>query len=160
MKYRIGDFTFEICAKEGLEFPEHFQLFQTDAGAETDVVYRLEIVDQLPEIEGECISQRPDIRFLKRMDWNPEGSALWNAGGICVYQEISGKRFTVSCTKTSCICCQQIRSCILVCAGKADDRQTVCNSALFCSENGKSGDATQRSQWDWKIDPCGSLGKI
>ena len=111
MKYRIGDFTFEICAKEGLEFPEHFQLFQTDAGAETDVVYRLEIVDQLPEIEGECISQRPDIQIFEKDGLESRRLSIVGMPVVYgVYQEISGKRFTVSCTKTSCICCQQIRS--------------------------------------------------
>ena len=28
MKYMIGDFTFEICAEEGMEFPEHFSCFR------------------------------------------------------------------------------------------------------------------------------------
>lgn len=90
MKYRIGDFTFEICAKEGLEFPEHFQLFQTDAGAETDVVYRLEIVDQLPEIEGECISQRPDIQIFEKDHLEARRLSIVGMPVVYgVYQEIS-----------------------------------------------------------------------
>ena len=92
MKYRIGDFTFEICAKEGLEFPEHFQLFQTDAGAETDVVYRLEIVDQLPEIEGECISQRPDIQIFEKDGLESRRLSIVGMPVVYgVYQEISGE---------------------------------------------------------------------
>ena len=90
MKYRIGDFTFEICAKEGLEFPEHFQLFQTDAGAETDVVYRLEIVDQLPEIEGDCISQRPDIQIFEKDHLEARRLSIVGMPVVYgVYQEIS-----------------------------------------------------------------------
>ena len=90
MKYRIGDFIFEICAEEGLEFPEHFQLFQTDAGAETDVVYRLEIVDQLPEIEGDCISQRPDIQIFEKDHLEARRLSIVGMPMVYgVYQEIS-----------------------------------------------------------------------
>ncbi len=90
MKYRIGDFIFEICAEEGMEFPEHFQLFQTDAGAETDVVYRLEIVDQLPEIEGDCISQRPDIQIFEKDHLEARRLSIVGMPMVYgVYQEIS-----------------------------------------------------------------------
>ena len=65
MKYRIGDFIFEICAEEGMEFPEHFQLFQTKEEEKPDVTYRLQMVDQVPEIEGDCISQQPDIQIFE-----------------------------------------------------------------------------------------------
>ena len=90
MKYRIGDFIFKICAEEGLGFPEHFQLFQTDAGAETDVVYRLEIVDQLPEIEGDCISQRPDIQIFEKDYLEARRLSIVGMPMVYgVYQEIS-----------------------------------------------------------------------
>lgn len=92
MKYRIGDFTFEICAEEGLEFPEHFQLFQTKEEEKPDVTYRLEIVDQLPEIEGDCISQRPDIQIFEKNHLEARRLSIVGMPVVYgVYQEISGE---------------------------------------------------------------------
>lgn len=90
MKYRIGDFIFEICAEEGLEFPEHFQLFQTKEEEKPDVTYRLEIVDQLPEIEGDCISQRPDIQIFEKDHLEARRLSIVGMPMVYgVYQEIS-----------------------------------------------------------------------
>ncbi len=66
MKYKIGDFLFEICAEEGLEFPKHFQLFAVNTEEKPEVRYELFIVDELPEMEGDCISQRPDIQIFEK----------------------------------------------------------------------------------------------
>lgn len=90
MKYRIGDFIFEICAEEGMEFPEHFQLFQTKEEEKPDVTYRLEIVDQLPEIEGDCISQRPDIQIFEKDHLEARRLSIVGMPVVYgVYQEIS-----------------------------------------------------------------------
>ena len=90
MKYRIGDFIFEICAEEGMEFPEHFQLFQTKEEEKPDVTYRLEIVDQLPEIEGDCISQRPDIQIFEKDHLEARRLSIVGMSVVYgVYQEIS-----------------------------------------------------------------------
>lgn len=90
MKYRIGDFIFEICAEEGLGFPEHFQLFQTKEEEKPDVTYRLEIVDQLPEIEGDCISQRPDIQIFEKNHLEARRLSIVGMPVVYgVYQEIS-----------------------------------------------------------------------
>ena len=90
MKYRIGDFIFEICAEEELEFPEHFQLFQTKEEEKPDVTYRLEIVDQLPKIEGDCISQRPDIQIFEKDHLEARRLSIVGMPMVYgVYQEIS-----------------------------------------------------------------------
>ena len=90
MKYRIGDFIFEICAEEELEFPEHFQLFQTKEEEKPDVTYCLEIVDQLPEIEGDCISQRPDIQIFEKDHLEARRLSIVGMPVVYgVYQEIS-----------------------------------------------------------------------
>ena len=54
------------------------------------MVYRLEIVDQLPEIEGDCISQRPDIQIFEKDHLEARRLSIVGMPVVYgVYQEIS-----------------------------------------------------------------------
>ena len=55
-KYQIADFIFGIHMEESLEIPENFKKFVINKDEEIQVEYFLEIVNILPELEGECVS--------------------------------------------------------------------------------------------------------
>ena len=60
--------------EESLEIPENFKKFLIDTDEEVQVEYFLEIVDKLPELDGECVSQRIDLKVYKKdnLEWkNP-----------------------------------------------------------------------------------------
>lgn len=65
-KYQIADFIFEIHMEESLEIPENFKKFVIDTDEEVQVEYFLEVVDKLPELDGECVSQRIDLKVYKK----------------------------------------------------------------------------------------------
>ena len=65
-KYQIADFIFGIHMEESLEIPENFKKFLIDTDEEVQVEYFLEIVDKLPELDGECVSQRIDLKVYKK----------------------------------------------------------------------------------------------
>ena len=67
-KYQIADFIFGIHMEESLEIPENFKKFLIDTDEEVQVEYFLEIVDKLPELDGECVSQRIDLKVYKKDD--------------------------------------------------------------------------------------------
>ena len=50
--------------EESLEIPENFKKFLIDTDEEVQVEYFLEVVDKLPELDGECVSQRIDLKVL------------------------------------------------------------------------------------------------
>ena len=52
-KYQIADFIFGIHMEESLEIPENFKKFLIDTDEEVQVEYFLEVVDKLPELDGE-----------------------------------------------------------------------------------------------------------
>ena len=52
--------------EESLEIPENFKKFLIDTDEEVQVEYFLEIVDKLPELDGECVSQRIDLKVYKK----------------------------------------------------------------------------------------------
>lgn len=58
--YKIGNFSFAIQSEHGLHMPAHFSLFETDK-AKTDIVYTIQIVNQLPEITGRTVHSSNDI---------------------------------------------------------------------------------------------------
>ena len=63
-KYQIADFIFGIHMEESLEIPENFKKFLIDTDEEVQVEYFLEVVDKLPELDGECVSQRIDLKVF------------------------------------------------------------------------------------------------
>lgn len=65
-KYQIADFIFGIHMEESLEIPENFKKFVIDTDEEVQVEYFLEVVDKLPELDGECVSQRIDLKVYKK----------------------------------------------------------------------------------------------
>ena len=46
--------------------PENFKKFVIDTDEEVQVEYFLEVVDKLPELDGECVSQRIDLKVYKK----------------------------------------------------------------------------------------------
>lgn len=67
-KYQIADFIFELHMDESLEIPDNFRKFETDRHKESQARYDLCIVDELPALEGECISKRKDLKVYKNGD--------------------------------------------------------------------------------------------
>ena len=64
-KYQIADFIFEVHMEESLEVPKNFQKFETDTNKESQARYDLFVVDELPALEGECISERMDLKVCQ-----------------------------------------------------------------------------------------------
>lgn len=60
-KYKIGNFIFGIHMDETLKIPENFKQFEIVSQETVQVEYFLNIVDQLPELQGNCVCQRPDL---------------------------------------------------------------------------------------------------
>ena len=65
-KYQIADFIFGIHMDESLEIPENFKKFAIHTDQEVQVEYFLEIVDKLPELDGECVSERIDLKVYQK----------------------------------------------------------------------------------------------
>lgn len=96
MKYKVGDFIFEIHTEESLDIPRNFSLFQIQKDERVQMEYSLKLVDRLPKPGGECISKRKDIQIYK--NGQLEARVINVAGNIepyGVYQEVDEKR--VSC---------------------------------------------------------------
>lgn len=89
-KYKIGDFVFGIQMENDLDVPENFKQFEIDSEESVQVEYRLNIVDKLPKLRGDCVSKRQDLVVSKE-----EGleSRRMNFVGMPeaygVYQEVS-----------------------------------------------------------------------
>lgn len=64
-KYQIADFIFEVHMDESLEVPKNFQKFETDTNKESQARYDLFVVDELPALEGKCISERMDLKVCQ-----------------------------------------------------------------------------------------------
>lgn len=64
-KYQIADFIFEIDMDENLDIPENFKKFEVNTEKEAQVRYELQIVDELPELEGKCVSKRIDLKVYE-----------------------------------------------------------------------------------------------
>ena len=67
-KYQIADFIFGIHMEESLDIPENFKKFVIDTDEEVQVEYFLEVVDKFPELDGECVSQRIDLKVYRKDD--------------------------------------------------------------------------------------------
>ena len=67
-KYQIADFILGIHMEESLDIPENFKKFVIDTDEEVQVEYFLEVVDKLPELDGECVSQRIDLKVYRKDD--------------------------------------------------------------------------------------------
>lgn len=65
-KYQIADFIFGIHMDESLEIPDNFKKFQVDTKEDVQVEYFLEIVDDLPKLEGNCVSERIDLKVYQK----------------------------------------------------------------------------------------------
>lgn len=68
-KYQIADFIFGIHMDEALEIPENFKKFEIDTEEEVQVYYFLEVVDELPELDGKCVSERMDLKVYQKGDF-------------------------------------------------------------------------------------------
>lgn len=92
-KYRIADFVFGIHMEEGLEIPANLVQFETEEDQPVQAEYSLHIVDQLPAMEGECISRRQDLLVYQKDGLE---SRRMNFVGMPeaygVYQEVSDTR--------------------------------------------------------------------
>ena len=64
-KYQIADFIFEVHMDESLEIPKNFQKFETDTTKEAQVRYDLLVVDELPKLEGDSISEKIDLKVYQ-----------------------------------------------------------------------------------------------
>ena len=51
-----------------LDIPENFKKFVIDTDDAVQVEYFLEVVDPLPELDGECVSQRIDLKVYRKDD--------------------------------------------------------------------------------------------
>ena len=67
-KYQIANFIFGIHMDEMLEIPENFKKFEIDTEEEVQVYYFLEVVDELPELDGKCVSERMDLKVYQKGD--------------------------------------------------------------------------------------------
>ena len=65
-KYQIADFIFGIHMDESLEIPENFKKFAIDTDQKVQVEYFLEIVDELPQLDGKCVSERIDLKVYQK----------------------------------------------------------------------------------------------
>lgn len=65
-KYQIADFIFELHMDETLEIPENFKKFEVVTEKEAQIKYELQIVDELPELEGDCVLERIDLRVYQK----------------------------------------------------------------------------------------------
>ena len=67
-KYQIADFIFWNSYGRIVRIPENFKKFLIDTDEEVQVEYFLEVVDKLPELDGECVSQRIDLKVYRKDD--------------------------------------------------------------------------------------------
>lgn len=67
-KYCIGDFVFQIITEEIIQFPTFFRQFQVQDGTSEMCTYTLLLVEELPEVSGECIAGREDIEIFLEED--------------------------------------------------------------------------------------------
>ena len=65
-KYQIADFIFELHMEESLQIPENFRKFEVDQEKESQIRYELSIVDELPELEGDCVLERRDLKVYQK----------------------------------------------------------------------------------------------
>lgn len=64
-KYQIADFVFELHMDESLQIPDNFRKFEVDSHRKSQARYDLLIVDELPDLKGDCISERKDLKVYK-----------------------------------------------------------------------------------------------
>ena len=67
-KYQIADFIFGNSYGRIVRYSREFQKFVIDTDEEVQVEYFLEVVDKLPELDGECVSQRIDLKVYRKDD--------------------------------------------------------------------------------------------
>lgn len=69
--FRIGDFTFRLCAPEEITPPENFMKFEIrpeDTGSlpVPEYTYHIEVSDRLKEPEGKIVARRPDLLVFQQ----------------------------------------------------------------------------------------------
>ena len=78
--FQIGDFTFRLCCPDEVMPPENFMKFacefdssgqsEMDDGAKRiyspEYTYHIVVSDDLPQVEGKIIAQRPDLTVFRR----------------------------------------------------------------------------------------------
>ena len=97
--FQIGDFCFRLVCPGELVPPPDFMLFQTGEG-EPEYSYRIRLTGCLPEPEGECIAERPDLRVFS--DGSRESRLIGVKGGdfYAFYRETSGQSAQIDLLET------------------------------------------------------------
>lgn len=114
--FQIGDFTFRLCCPDEVTPPENFMKFVCEfnssgqskmgEGAKRirnpEYTYHIVVSDDLPQVEGKIIAQRPDLSVFHRETERGESfeSRLIGVKGNSVYyacyREVSGNRAEVT----------------------------------------------------------------
>ena len=114
--FQIGDFTFRLCCPDEVTPPENFMKFayesdgsgqpKMDDGAKCicspEYTYHIVVSDDLPQVEGKIIAQRPDLTVFRRETEQGEDleSRLIGVKGnpeyYACYREVSGNRAEVT----------------------------------------------------------------
>ena len=107
--FQIGDFTFRLCCPPEVTPPENFMKFESSMGThlartqETpEYTYNIIVSDDLPQVEGKIIAQRPDLTVFRRETEQGESleSRLIGVKGnpeyYACYREVSGNRAEVT----------------------------------------------------------------
>ena len=101
--FQIGDFTFRLCCPPEVTPPENFMKFESSMGThlvrtqETpEYTYNIIVSDDLPQVEGKIIAQRPDLTVFRHETERGESleSRLIGVKGnpkyYACYREVSG----------------------------------------------------------------------
>ena len=107
--FQIGDFIFRLCCPPEVTPPENFMKFESSMGThlvrtqETpEYTYNIIVSDDLPQVEGKIIAQRPDLTVFRRETEQGESleSRLIGVKGnpeyYACYREVSGNRAEVT----------------------------------------------------------------
>lgn len=177
--FHIGDFTFRLCCPDEVTPPENFMKFayefdssgqsEIDDGAKCicspEYTYHIVVSDDLPQVEGKIIAQRPDLTVFRCETEQGESleSRLIGVKGnpeyYACYREVSGNRAEVTLVReriaelhidpmfTSLLALERRLvkkdSMILHCAYVEDQGEAILFSAP--SETGKT---TQANLWE------------
>lgn len=114
--FQIGDFTFRLCCPDEVTPPENFMKFvcEFDGSGQSEMrdgaecictpeyTYHIVVSDDLPQVEGKIIAQRPDLTVFRRETEQGESleSRLIGVKGnpehYACYREVSGNRAEIT----------------------------------------------------------------
>ena len=114
--FQIGNFTFRLCCPDEVTPPENFMKFvcEFDGSGQSEMrdaaecictpeyTYHIVVSDDLPQVEGKIIAQRPDLTVFRRETEQGESleSRLIGVKGnpeyYACYREVSGNRAEVT----------------------------------------------------------------